>query len=126
MSPRPLPALPDPRPRLVPGELRVHGWRCVACGHAIAESAPWCPVCRGELAEAAFGPGGVVWSSTVFRVPLDGRVPPWGLAYVDLDDAGPRILAHSRVPERLPVGARATIVGLSEDGDIAVDAEEER
>jgi uncharacterized OB-fold protein len=60
-------------------------------------------------------------------VPLPGRIPPYALAYVDLDD-GPRVLAHlDGEPRRLPAGARVGLSGLSVDGDLvfepaAVDA----
>ncbi|WP_396020825.1 OB-fold domain-containing protein [Arthrobacter sp. ISL-28] len=77
-------------------------------------------MCHGQLQAAEFGPGGAVWSSTVFRVPLDGRVPPWSLAYVDLDE-GPRILAHvAGSTGRLDVGRRVELVGESAEGDVVV------
>lgn len=76
-----------------------------------------------------FGPSGTVWSSTVVRVPVPGRTPPYGLAYVDLDN-GPRVLAHVADPgtdtgtdpgtERVPPGTRVTIVGETLDGDVLV------
>ena len=72
-----------------------------------------------------FGPSGTVWSSTVVRVPVPGRTPPYGLAYVDLDN-GPRVLAHvadtgtDAGTERVPPGTRVTIVGETLDGDVLV------
>ena len=72
-----------------------------------------------------FGPSGTVWSSTVVRVPVPGRTPPYGLAYVDLDN-GPRVLAHvadagtDTGTERVPPGTRVTIVGETLDGDVLV------
>jgi uncharacterized OB-fold protein len=122
---RPLPPVPDARPHAGADGL-LGGWRCSSCGHAVALEAPWCPADRGKLVPSEFGPGGTVWSSTVFRVPLDGRVPPWTLAYVDLDDDGPRVLAH--VPSsdtRLIVGQRVRLDGESTEGDILVVAEEQ-
>lgn len=116
--------IPDPRPRTVDeaGTPRVPGQRCVACRHPLAYAAPRCPVCRGALAEARFGPGGVVFAATIVRVPIPGRTPPWGLAYVDLDD-GPRILAHF-APDAGPlaVGARVRLAASTADGDPAVAA----
>lgn len=113
---------PDPRPRVVQeeGACRVAGRRCVACRHPLAYAAPRCPVCRGALADARFGPEGAVFAATIVRVPIPGRTPPWGLAYVDLDD-GPRILAHY-APERgvLPVGARVRLRAASREGDPTV------
>ncbi|MFZ2177856.1 MAG: OB-fold domain-containing protein [Rhodococcus sp. (in: high G+C Gram-positive bacteria)] len=116
------PALgPDPRPQLSPDSQspQIKGWICENCRHPLALPAPWCPLCRGALHDAQWGPSGRVWSSTVLRVPLPGRTPPLILAYVDLDD-GPRVLGHvsSEVVERLHVGERVTLVGPSPDGDL--------
>jgi uncharacterized protein len=120
---------PDPRPVVedVDGEWLLRGWRCTVCRHAIALPAPWCPRCRGPLADAGFGPAGTVWSATVVRVPLPGRTPPYALAYVDLDGradegAGPRILAHLADTEsRLHVGDRVVVTEPA-DGDVMVVA----
>lgn len=99
------------------GTAYVDGWSCQACGYAVAVEAPWCPRCRGELTPRRFGPRGVVWSSTVFRVPLPDRKPPWVLAYVDLD-GGPRILAHVDGPaRRVPIGSIVELRGRSPHGD---------
>lgn len=115
---------PDPRPRTAPdadGRVRLMGWRCTGCTHPVALPAPWCPRCGARLAPDKFGPGGVVWSSTVLRVPLPGRAPPYGLAYVDLDD-GPRVLAHYTADPmvRLAVGTAVELTTPTEFGDIAV------
>lgn len=113
--------VPDPRPQIAADldEPRVAGWVCTQCGNPLALPAPWCPLCRGALATATWGPSGTVWSSTVLRVPLPGRTPPQILAYVDLDD-GPRVLGHlSGDPaERLTAGARVELVGTSPEGDL--------
>ncbi len=61
------------------------------------------------------------------RVAVPGRTPPYGLAYVDLDD-GPRILAHvadSRSADDDPIvrvapGARVQLAGATELGDVLV------
>lgn len=103
--------LPEPRPRVVAGDPpRVAGWRCADCALPVALPGPWCPRCRGELRETAFGPDGTVWSATVLRVPLPGRKPPTALVYVDLDD-GPRILGHvtGDAERRLCVGDRVRL-----------------
>ncbi len=114
----------DPRPRVVEesGVARLLGSRCTACGHVLAFQAPRCPLCRGPLAEARFGPDGSVWSATVVRVAVPGREPPYGLAYVDLD-AGPRVLAHYRPAgdRALRVGARVRLRGCTPQGDPAVE-----
>jgi len=86
----------DPRPVLetsVNGTVTVVGVRCRACGHSVAYRRPACPVCGAAVAEATFGPSGIVWSHTRVRIPVGERVPPYDLVYVDLQD-GPRILAH--------------------------------
>ncbi len=112
---------PDPRPQLDPDSTlpRVRGWVCTKCRHPLALPAPWCPICRGTLDDATWGPTGQVWSSTVLRVPLPGRTPPLTLAYVDLDD-GPRVLGHvsTESAERLHAGVRVTLAGASPDGDL--------
>jgi uncharacterized OB-fold protein len=117
----PLSPLPDPRPAVVldeDGTARVAGWRCESCAYPVAVPAPWCPRCQEELATARFGPGGTVWASTVLRVPLPGRVPPWGLVYVDLDD-GPRVLGHFLDCDApLPVGATVLLHEVTTDGDL--------
>jgi uncharacterized protein len=113
---------PDPRPQVesVSGEWMLRGWRCATCGHALALPAPWCPVCRGVLEPTRFGPSGTVWSATVVRVPLPGRTPPYALAYVDLDDAGPRVIAHlAATAGRRHVGDRVRLTAPL-DGDVAV------
>ena len=109
----------DPRPRLVGN--RVQGARCAACGYPTAPPAPWCPACHGsDLAEAWFGPAGVVWSSTVVHIPVGKWIPPYGLAYVDIED-GPRVLAHLDTPIVLPPGTVVRITG--EGTDIVVTKE---
>src|SRR5688572_4991891 len=87
----------DPRPVVVLDRARplVQGVRCTRCRYPTTEPLGRCPVCGGPTEPDAFGPGGTVFSATVLRVPVPGRTPPYGLAYVDLDD-GPRILAHVR------------------------------
>jgi uncharacterized OB-fold protein len=109
---------PDPRPRVVArpeGGGLVEGRRCTACGEVAAFAWPACPACGGPVEPARFGPEGTVWSATVVRIPVPGRTPPYGLAYVDLD-GGPRVLAHTGGP--VPIGARVRLVpGEGDDGD---------
>lgn len=62
-----------------------------------------------------------MWSSTVVRVPVPGRTPPYAMAYVDVDD-GPRILAHVDGPaERIAVGTRVTLTIGDAEGDLTVE-----
>lgn len=114
----------DARPAadLSTGVAVVAGQRCVACGHPVAGRWPRCPRCGGDLAPASFGPGGTVWSSTVIRMRVPGREPPYVLAYVDVDD-GPRVLAHVRTTEAASsrCGDRVTIVGQNSTGDLEVE-----
>ncbi|OSY43146.1 MULTISPECIES: Zn-ribbon domain-containing OB-fold protein [Pseudonocardia] len=106
----------DPRPRIVAapdGAGLVTGVRCAdheRCPGRAAFDWPACPSCGGAVEPAEFGPGGTVWSSTVVRIPVPGRTPPYPLAYVDLDD-GPRVLAHTT--EQQPIGARVRLLGPS-------------
>jgi len=108
---------PDPRPRMTEAG-GLAGARCEACGYAVAFPRPRCPRCRGELAPAEFGPGGTVWASTVVHVPVPGVEPPYGLAYVDLDDDGPRVLVHTGGEAPLPVGARAELAAPDSLGNL--------
>lgn len=113
----------DPRPELVLREGRVvlAGSRCESCGHPMAVVPPRCPVCGGHsMVSATFGPDGTVFSSTVLRIPVPGRVAPFVLAYVDVDD-GPRILAHVDGPDEVLVpGSRVVLSGWNELGDPVV------
>jgi uncharacterized protein len=113
----------DPRPHI---ELDgrnyvVAGSRCVACGYMSAFERLRCPSCLSPVTPARFGPRGVVWSSTVVRVSVQGRPFPYSIAYVDLTD-GPRLLAHvdSKADTALPVGTRIMLAGLSTRGDLIV------
>ncbi|MGV0794990.1 Zn-ribbon domain-containing OB-fold protein [Mycolicibacterium sp. XJ1819] len=98
-------------------ETVVVGSRCQACGREQAFQWPRCAACGGPTATARFGPEGVVWSSTVVRIPVAGYAPPYCLAYVDLDE-GPRVLAHvtptggdaSSDIDRVAAGTRVRLV----------------
>ncbi|WP_420637970.1 Zn-ribbon domain-containing OB-fold protein [Candidatus Poriferisocius sp.] len=113
----------DPRPELAVRDDAVVlvGSRCHRCGHPMATSPPRCPVCGHEvMAPADFGPAATVFSSTVLRIPVPGRPPPFTLAYVDVDD-GPRILAHVHGPdEALVPGCRVRLAGWNGHGDPVV------
>jgi uncharacterized OB-fold protein len=71
-----------------------------------------------------FGPAGTVFASTVVRIRVGDRVPPYALAYVDLDD-GPRILAHvSDEPGQATppdVGEHVLLCGVTSTGDPMVE-----
>ncbi len=103
------------------GCVLLTGSRCGECGHPMSVSPPRCPVCgRDSMSPATFGPTGTVFSSTVLRIPVPGRTPPFTLAYVDVDD-GPRILAHVDGPdEALIPGSRVSLSGWNELGDPVV------
>ena len=114
---------PDPRPTVVAdgNDWVVTGLRCAGCGYVTFARPPRCPECRHELVAASFGPLGTVWSSTVVRVAVPGRTPPYGLAYVDLAN-GPRVLAHvSSGDTRLAVGTTVVVVASSPEGDVTVE-----
>lgn len=120
-----LPQAPyDPRPatRAVDGRHVVAGISCPACGYVAAGTRPWCPECRGAVEEATFGPAGRVWSSTIVRVPVPGRTPPYAMAYVDIDE-GPRVLAHlhGETDAPVPIGTAVMFVEASAEGDLVVE-----
>jgi uncharacterized OB-fold protein len=77
------------------------------------------------MAAGSFGPGGTVFSATVLRVPVPGRTPPYGLAYVDVDD-GPRLLAHVRGHDdaALAPNDRVVLVGTTDQGDPLVELDQ--
>ena len=113
----------DPRPRFLTASGRVVGRRCAACGHVTVHPRVRCPECGDRLESTSFGPVGQVWSSTVVRIPIPEREPPFALVYVDLDD-GPRLLAHvQRDGEAIapPIGSRVRVVGMTNTGDIEVE-----
>ncbi len=115
------PARPDPRPRVreEDGVATLPASTCTECGYVVAGEVPACRRCGGETAASAAGPRGRVWAATVVRIPVPGRTPPYGLAYVDLDD-GPRVLAHTVGDAALPVGATVELALQSADGDLVV------
>ena len=106
----------------VAGRQGVQGVRCGTCRYPVAQTGiPWCPACYGPVAPARFTPTGTVWSATVVAIPVGPLRPPFGLAYLDLDD-GPRILVRLAEPRVLPPGTRLRITG-TDCGDL-VAAEE--
>jgi uncharacterized OB-fold protein len=107
----------DPRPRLVAtdGGHALAGWICASCAHPLALPRPRCPRCTGELVAREFGPFGTVWAATVVRVPIPGLEPPYGLAYVDIDE-GPRILVHSGEGP-LAIGSRVRLEAPDDNGN---------
>lgn len=113
----------DPRPALdgSGADAAVLGVRCTSCRYPAAQSGiPWCPVCYSTVEPARFAVTGTVWSSTVVAIPVGDRRPPFGLAYLDLDD-GPRVMVHLAVPEILVGGTRARITG-TDQGDLVAAA----
>lgn len=106
----------DPRP--VQQDGKVVGARCSACRYPTAPASPWCPVCQSrEQRAATFGPGGTVWASTIVEIPVGKWVPPYAMAYVDLDD-GPRVIAHLSTPQVVPPGTRVQIDATTEGDDL--------
>lgn len=112
----------DSRPVLDGGA--VLGVRCTACRYPAAQQGiPWCPVCYAPVEPERFAGTGSVWSSTVVAIPVGERRPPFGLAYLDLDD-GPRVLVHLAEPRVLRAGTRASITG-TDRGDLVAAPEEQ-
>jgi hypothetical protein len=117
-------AVADPRPVFDAGaDGAVLGVRCAACRYPAAQQGiPWCPVCYQPVEPARFSPAGSAWSSTVVAIPVGERRPPFGIAYLDLDD-GPRVMVHLAEPAVLPLGARLRITG-TDRGDLVASVEE--
>jgi hypothetical protein len=114
-------AVADPRP--VHDGDAVLGVRCTACRYPAAQlGIPWCPVCYQPVEPARFSLTGAAWSSTVVAIPVGERRPPFGIAYLDLDD-GPRVMVHLAEPVILPLGARLRITG-TDRGDLVATTEE--
>jgi uncharacterized protein len=114
---------PDPRPHAVvddDGVIRIAGARCTSCGHPMLVHPPRCSRCFGRVVIDRFGPTGSVWSSTVVRIAVPGRTPPYTLAYVDLDN-GPRVLAEVLgATDRVAVGTAVALSGQSDIGNLTV------
>jgi uncharacterized protein len=115
----------DPRPEVVDvdGNLAVRGGRCTE-GHVSVMPRQRCSHCGQRLEPTQLSPIGTVWSSTVVRIAIPSREPPFGLAYVDLDDGG-RLVAHVRQEAGadlapLLVGTRVEVVGTTTSGDVEV------
>jgi uncharacterized OB-fold protein len=107
----------DPRPVL--DGIVLRGSRCTSCGVADAWERSRCPRCLGTSEPCAFGPTGVVWSSAEVHLAVGHREAPYTLAYVDLAEAGPRVLARLVPGGEVPPGTTVEIIG-DDHGDIAV------
>jgi hypothetical protein len=115
--------LPVADPRPVFEASAVLGCRCTACRYPVAQPGiPWCPVCYSPVAPDRFAASGAVWSSTVVAIRVGPLRPPFGLAYLDLDD-GPRVLVRLADPAVVPIGTRLTITG-TDGGDLIAAPED--
>jgi uncharacterized protein len=101
----------------------LRGGRCVACGRCSSPATWRCAWCGGEITPDTFEPVGEVWASTVVHIPVGGRTPPFGLAYVDIFN-GPRVLGVQVRPEILPAGQRVRLQHDSDDGSWRVVEED--
>jgi uncharacterized OB-fold protein len=91
--------------------LRLAGSRCTECGIALWGVRRRCENCSSlQLREEAFSPTGTVYTYTIQRYapPKPHTLPePWqprAVAWVDLDDGGPRVMA--------PLGCAAETVRI--------------
>lgn len=110
----------DPRPEVDATGPAVVGVRCKECGHPMATARPVCAACGGALEVDRFGPEGVVYASTVVRIQVGDRTPPYALAYVDLDN-GPRVLAHVAGEPVPPAVASRVRLTKPVGGDLVVE-----
>lgn len=101
----------------------VDGSRCRECRLSAAPATPRCPWCGSAVDRETFPPRGSVWASTVVRIDVGTRRPPYGVAYVDLDD-GPRVLVLLRRPELLPGATRVVLAPTDDPAAWAVADEE--
>jgi uncharacterized protein len=106
--------IPDPRPS-VTGD-GVAGWRCGACAYPTVQPVPRCPECGAAVSETTFAATGEVFAATCLHVGVPGRVPPFAVAYVVLDN-GPRILVDTPGGTPLRPGERVAVTGTSDRGD---------
>jgi uncharacterized OB-fold protein len=83
------PATPDGAPALLAG-------RCRQCGRTLYPRRAECPGCTdgGDVEDVTIGGSGVVYTSTVVRVPSPvGLKPPYAYGYVDLNEVALRVFA---------------------------------
>ena len=108
---------PDPRPHIEGSPPAIAGVRCDLCQYPTTEFVERCPLCRSTVHRTRFCRTGTVFSGTVLMSPVHDRDAPLSLVYVDLDD-GPRVLGHgSDRDQRLPVGERVILSGVTPFGD---------
>lgn len=115
-----VPPVADPRPRAASTEagVSITGWRCSQCAHPITQPVLRCPLCRSAMEETTFATTGEVWASTCLRVRVPGHEPPFAVAYLVLDDNGPRVLVHTTGDQPLPPGSRARVTSVTAEGDL--------
>ena len=98
--------------------LRLAGSRCAECGVALWGVRRRCENCSSQqMRDAAYARSGSVYTFTVQRYapPKPHALPePWSprpVAWVDLDEQGPRILAPVHCgPEDMAIGMRVRLV----------------
>ena len=94
--------------------VRFAGIRCGSCGIALLGRRRRCENCAStEVVDAQFAPTGSVHTYTIQRYPPPTPFvasQPWiprGLAWIDLDDRGPRILGPIEGPaDQVSIGMR--------------------
>jgi uncharacterized protein len=91
----------------------VVGVRCDVCRRPAAPATPRCAACGGTVVPSHFAAAGTVWASTVIHIEVGHRMPPYALAYVDLDD-GPRVLGLQRQPQAFTPGTRVVLAPASD------------
>jgi uncharacterized OB-fold protein len=97
--------------------VRLRGSRCRACGIALFGWRRRCENCgSAELGHEVYSSRGTVWSWTVQRYPPPApfhAAAPWSprpIAWIDLDEHGPRVLGPVRHdPDLMRVGLRVLL-----------------
>lgn len=86
------------------------GSSCPGCGRIFFPQRAICPDCfvEGAMVESPLSRRGVVYASTVVRVPSSlGHEPPYAYGYVDLEEGGVRVMSRftGSEPERFVPGS---------------------
>jgi uncharacterized OB-fold protein len=99
----------------------VPGGRCDDCGHFSHPRPRFCAECLGDsFTNETIGGDGVAYSVTVVRSGRNDQPLPYGLAHIDMNTDGLRVMARfdAEAPNPPVPGAAVSVgqIGLSESG----------